>query len=266
MNAVAIPSERRVRLGIVIPAYNEEERLPRTLARVTEYYAAQEYTWRVLVVSDGSTDRTDEIVRAFAEHGSPVGLLAYAPNRGKGAAVRAGMLSLDADLLLFCDADLATPQEETSKLLSAIEIGAEVAIGSRPVTGAELEIRQPLYREMLGRLFNRAVQLLAVPGIDDTQCGFKLFTRDAAREVFSRCKLDGFGFDFESIMIARDLGLKIAEVPIRWSHQEGSKVSMLRDGPRMLGDLIRLRRAGRKGRLAPNPHPNPHPRPRPSIN
>ena len=248
-----------VRLGVVIPAFNEEARLPRTLERVVEYYSSRSYTWRVLVVSDGSTDGTDALVRAAAARDRRVDLLAYAPNRGKGAAVRAGMLALDAELLLFCDADLATPQEETEKLLAAVTAGADVAIGSRPVAGAELVVHQPLYREMLGRLFNKVVQLLAVPGIDDTQCGFKMFRRDAAREIFSRCKLDGFGFDFESMMIARDLGLKIAEVPIRWSHQEGSKVSMLRDGPRMLGDLFRLRRAGRKGRLAPNPRLLPPP-------
>ncbi len=238
---------------MVIPAYNEEARLPRTLARVSEYYGAQGYTWRALVVSDGSGDGTEAVVREAGGRDGRVGLLAYAPNRGKGAAVREGMLSLDAELLLFCDADLATPQEETEKLFAAIERGADVAIGSRPVKGAELVVHQPLYREMLGRGFNKAVQLLAVPGIDDTQCGFKMFRREAARDVFSRCKLDGFGFDFESMMVARDLGLRIEEVPIRWSHQEGSKVSMLRDGTRMLADLVRLRLAGRKARLAPNP-------------
>ena len=196
----------RVRLGIVIPAYNEEERLPRTLARIAEYYGGQSYTWRAVVVSDGSTDGTNALVRAFAAGEPRVELLALTPNRGKGAAVRAGMLGTDADLLLFCDADLATPQEETEKLLGAIEAGADVAIGSRPLRDSALEVRQPFYREMLGRAFNKAVQTLGVRGIDDTQCGFKMFRRDAAREVFSRCKIDGFGFDFESLMIARDLG------------------------------------------------------------
>ena len=249
----------RVRLGIIIPAYNEEARLPPTLARIVEYYSGQPYTWRVLVVSDGSTDDTDALVADVAQEDDRVGLLAYSPNRGKGAAVRAGMLTVDADLLLFCDADLATPQEETEKLLAAIDAGADVAIGSRPLRESALEVRQPLYRELLGRAFNLVVQTLAVRGIEDTQCGFKMFRRDAAHAVFSRCKIAGYGFDFESIMIARDLGLKIAEVGVRWSHQEGSKVSLVRDGLRMLRELVRLRLAGRRARLRENPAPLPDP-------
>ena len=243
----------RTFLGVIIPAYNEEERLPRTLARVVEYYSAQEYSWSVTVVSDGSRDGTEAVVREFSAREPRVSLMAYSPNRGKGAAVREAMLNVDAELLLFCDADLATPQEETEKLLAAIDSGAMIAIGSRPLRDSNLEVRQPRYRELLGRIFNKTVQLLAVPGIDDTQCGFKLFRRSAAREVFSRCKLDGFGFDFESMMIARDLELPIAEVGVRWSHQDGSKVSMLRDGPRMLRDLLKLRMAGKRSRLAVNP-------------
>lgn len=165
----------------------------------------------------------------------------YQPNRGKGYAVRKGILEVSGEIVLFCDADLATPQEETAKLLAHIERGAKVAIGSRPLQESRLEKRQPLYRELLGRGFNMAVQMLAVKGIKDTQCGFKMFTQDAAREIFSRCTLDGFSFDFEALMIARDLGYEIAEVPIRWSHVEGSKVVLLRDGPRMLRDLVKLR-------------------------
>lgn len=248
----------RVFLGVVVPAYDEEDRLPRTLSRMVQYYSSQPYTWSVTVASDGSTDRTEEIVRGFARSEPRVSLLALSPNRGKGAAVRAGMLAVDAEILLFCDADLATPQEETGKLLAAIEGeggggGAPIAIGSRPLRDSRLEVRQPLYREMLGRLFNKAVQLLAVPGIDDTQCGFKMFRRDAAREVFSRCKIDGFGFDFEALMVAHDLGLPIAEVGVRWSHQDGSKVSMLRDGARMLRELVALRMRGKRARLERNP-------------
>jgi dolichyl-phosphate beta-glucosyltransferase len=163
------------------------------------------------------------------------------------------MLAATGDLVLFCDADLATPQEETEKLLRAMEAGADVAIGSRPMADSSLEIRQPWHREMLGRIFNRAVQLLAVKGIDDTQCGFKIFTRKAAQDVFKRCKLNGFSFDFEALLVARDLGYKIAEVPIRWRHQEGSKVVLMRDGPRMLRDLVKLRMKSKKARLSENP-------------
>jgi dolichyl-phosphate beta-glucosyltransferase len=237
-------------LTVVIPAYNEESRLPKSLDRIVEYYAAQPYEWDVLVVSDGSQDRTGEIVRA--KNDERVKLIEYQPNRGKGYAVRTGMLAAEGDLVLFCDADLATPQEETEKLLPHLVEGARVAIGSRPLHESNLEIRQPWYREMAGRGFNTMVQWLAIKGIKDTQCGFKMFDRSAAAEIFARCKLDGFGFDFEALMIARDLGYRIDEVPIRWRHMEGSKVNLVRDGLRMLRDLLKLRSMGKRGRLKPN--------------
>jgi dolichyl-phosphate beta-glucosyltransferase len=240
-------------LTVLIPAFNEDQRIGPTLERVRDYLSAQSYSWHVTVVSDGSTDKTNQIATDVAAKDGRFSLLAYSPNRGKGHAVRVGMLSADSTLILFSDADLAAPIEEIEKLLPAIQKGADIAIGSRPLKDSKLEVRQPLYRELLGRGFNLAVQTLAIRGIADTQCGFKLFRREAAQEVFSRCKLDGFGFDFESLMIARDLGLDIAEVPIRWAHQEGSKVVLMRDGPRMLGDLVQLRMMGKSKRLAKNP-------------
>lgn len=237
------------RLAVIIPAYNESERILPTLERLAEYFSNVDYSWKVVVISDGSMDNTGEIVKQFASEHSGFELDEYHPNRGKGFAVRKGMIEQDAEYILFSDADLAAPIEEIEKLWPKIESGDDIAIGSRPLKESNLEIRQPWYREFLGRAFNTAVQLMAVRGIKDTQCGFKLFRRDVARDVFSRCKLDGFGFDFESLMIARDLNYKITEVPIRWSHQEGSKVVLMRDGPRMLGDLVRLRTWGKKGRL-----------------
>lgn len=236
-------------LSVVVPAYNEEDRLPRTLARLHEYYSGQAYPYDVTVVSDGSKDSTAAVVNAFAQLHPEFKLLEYHPNHGKGYAVRTGVLVATGDLILFCDADLATPQEETEKLLARIQNGADVAIGSRPLKESNLEVRQPFYREFLGRTFNKVVQLLAVPGIDDTQCGFKLFTRASARDIFARCKFDGFSFDVEALILARDLGYRIDEVPIRWRHQEGSKVSLVRDGLKMLRDLVRLRLRGKRARL-----------------
>ncbi len=233
----------------MVPAYNEADRLPRTLLRLDEYYRSQPYAWEVTVVSDGSSDATERVVEEFAASHPGFSLLAYSPNRGKGHAVRVGMLRATGERVLFCDADLATPQEETEKLMAHLDAGADVAIGSRPLAESRLEVRQPWYRELLGRLFNQAVQLLAVRGIDDTQCGFKLFTREAAQATFRRCALDGFSFDLAAIMVARDLGLRIDEVPVRWRHQEGSKVVLLRDGPRMLKDLVGLRLKGKKIRM-----------------
>lgn len=238
-----------VDLEVVIPAYNEQDRIGRTLDRVKEYYGGQNYTWRCTVVSDGSKDNTEEIVSAFCAKNPEFHLEHYVQNRGKGYAVRLGMLRADAKRVLFCDADLATPQEETEKLWKALDEGNDIAIGSRPLKESKLEKHQPWIREHLGRVFNKAVQLLSVRGIDDTQCGFKMFTKQAAQDVFSRCKFDGFSIDFEALQIAHDLEYKTAEIPIRWSHQEGSKVSIMRDGPRMLRDLFKLRIKGKKARI-----------------
>lgn len=237
------------KLAVVIPAYNEEVRLGRTLERIRDYLTDQPYSWSVTVVSDGSTDRTEQIAGEFAAQDEHFAVIACRPNRGKGAAVREGMLEVEGELLLFSDADLAAPIEEVEKLLPAIEGGADVAIGSRPLKESRLEVRQPFYREWLGRASNMLVQALAVRGIRDTQCGFKLFKRDVARDVFSRCKLNGFSFDFEALMVARDLGYRVAEIPIRWAHQEGSKVVFWRDYPRALRDLIMLRLKGKAKRL-----------------
>ena len=233
-----------------MPSYNEESRIVPSLERMAEYFAAQTYAWTVTVVSDGSSDATERLTEEFAASHPGFALRSYSPNRGKGYAVRLGMTEADADYILFTDADLAAPIEEIDKLWKAIEAGADIAIGSRPLKESNLSVRQPWYREFLGRAFNVAVQALAIKGIDDTQCGFKLFREAVAKDIFKRCKTDGFGFDFESLMIGRDLDYKIAEVPITWAHQEGSKVVLMRDGPRMLGDLVRLRLAGKKGRLA----------------
>lgn len=241
-----------VTLSVVIPAYNEEVRLAPSLEQAIAYFSAQPYTWEITVVSDGSTDKTNSIVEQAAAGDSRVSLYAYEPNRGKGYAVRQGMLKAKGDIVLFMDADLATPLEETAKLLPYLQRGNSIAIGSRPLKESSLEVHQPWWREALGRASNGLVQALAVRGISDTQCGFKMFSRSAAQDVFSRCKLNGFSFDFEALMIARDLGLQIAEVPIRWMHQEGSKVVFWRDYPRALRDLVKLRLMGKTKRLAPN--------------
>lgn len=239
-------------MAVIIPAYNEDQRILPTLERVRDYLSGQRYTWSVTLISDGSTDRTEAIGQEFAAHNPGFHVLHYAPNRGKGYAVRKGMLTVEGEMILFSDADLAAPIEEVEKLLEHMQAGADVAIGSRPLKESSLEVRQPFYREMLGRAFNFAVQTLAIRGIKDTQCGFKIFTHKAAQDVFSRCKMDGFSFDFEALMVARDLGYRIDEVPIRWRHQEGSKVVLMRDGPRMLRDLVKLRLKGKRARLEPN--------------
>lgn len=236
-------------LAVLVPAYNEAERLPKTLARLHEYLSGQAYTWSVTVISDGSTDNTVAVVKDFAAQHPGFMVIESTPNRGKGYVIRTGMREIEGQYRLFSDADLAAPIEEIEKLLPKMAEGYDIAIGSRPLKESRLEIRQPKYREYAGRAFNKVVQMLAIRGIQDTQCGFKVFSAKAAEDVFSLCTLDGFSYDFEALMIGRDLGFRIAEVPIRWAHQEGSKVKFLRDGSRMLVDLVRLRLRGKKGRL-----------------
>jgi dolichyl-phosphate beta-glucosyltransferase len=231
-------------VSIIIPAYNEEARLPRTLEETAAYFTQRGEPFDLMVVDDGSQDGTAQVVADFAEAHPTLAVqcLQYGGNRGKGYAVRYGMLRAHGDLRLFCDADLATPPGEFEVVLEAMQAaGADIGIGSRPLRASHLLVHQPWYREMLGRGFNKAVRLLAVSGIADTQCGFKIFTAQAAKEVFSRCRLDGFAFDAEALYVANRLGYGIAEVPIRWAHQEGSKVDMMRDGMKMLRELTAIR-------------------------
>lgn len=238
-----------VDLSVVIPAFNEAGRILPTLRRVDQFLSTLSAKWSVLVVSDGSTDGTDDLVAEFARSNSRFALIRISPNRGKGRAVREGMLRAPGDLLLICDADLATPIEEVVTLIEKSR-DFPVVIGSRDLRESRLEVKQPLPRRLLGGAASLLIRSIGVPGIRDTQCGFKLLRREVARDIFSRCKLNGFSFDLELLMIARDLGYAVAEVPIRWAHQEGSKVSLWRDAPRVLIDLVKLRLAGRAGRLA----------------
>lgn len=229
-------------LSIVIPAYNEEARLPSTMLRIAEYVAAHPARrCEILVVDDGSMDGTgDAAAKALGRVSVPGRVLRHPTNRGKGAAVRTGMLAARGDLVLFTDADLSTPIEEIAKLERAIAAGAEIAIGSRAIDRRTVERRQPWARDMMGRVFNLVVRLFAVRGIKDTQCGFKLFRREAARQIFERTRIDGFGFDVEVLALAQRLGLSIAEVPVRWLNNADTRVR-LAQGAKAFLDPLRVR-------------------------
>ena len=230
-----------VHLSLVVPAYNEERRIGESLALVEPYLDSLRQPCEVIVVDDGSTDRTLEIARERAQGPIDLRIITYKPNRGKGYAVRQGMLAARGQLIAFSDADLSAPIEELAKLISALEDGYDIAIGSRAVKGAELTIHQPRHRELGGKLLNLAIRALAVPGIHDTQCGFKLFKGEAARNIFSRCFLNGWAFDVEVLYLARRLGYRVAEIPVRWSHSADSKIRPFRAGLEVLCDTLRVR-------------------------
>ena len=211
-------------LSVVIPAFNEEKRLPSTLAAILRYLRAQGGTFEVVVVDDGSTDRTAAVA---GEAGAEVRVLKNPGNRGKGYSVRSGMLNARGEWRLMCDADLSTPIEELKTLKEALGRGdaAQIAIASRAVSGANVEKHQSLMRESSGRFFNLIVRLLHLPGIMDTQCGFKLFSAAAAEAAFRKSTLDGFAFDVEALVLARQAGFGIREVAVTWRNDEQSRVS-----------------------------------------
>lgn len=228
-------------LSIVIPAYNEEPRLPQTLELIRAYAARKSFAVEVLVVDDGSQDATAAEAERAARSWPAVRLLRNPGNRGKGYSVRHGMLRAVGRLALFTDADLSAPIEEADRLLEALEAGHDAAIGSRALRPELIAVHQAWMRETAGKTFNLLARALVGLPFRDTQCGFKLFRREAARAVFSRQRIDGFGFDVEVLYLARKLGYRVAEVPVRWSHVEGTKVRMLADSARMFAGLLRIR-------------------------
>lgn len=238
-------------LSVVIPAFNEESRLPGTLDSVVEFLRSEPYESDVVVADDGSTDGTADIARARAGGPVPVRLAAQPDgrNHGKGSAVRLGMLAAAGRYRLFMDADNSTAVDHVRGFWKAFEAGCDIAIGSRNAEGAEVAVHQPLYKEAAGRLGNRLIRLLAVPGVRDTQAGFKMFTARAAETVFPRLTITGWGFDVEALVVARVHGLRVRELPIRWVNAPGSKVAWHAYFD-VLSDLLRIRRNLRRGLYA----------------
>jgi dolichyl-phosphate beta-glucosyltransferase len=233
--------KRRELISVIIPAYNESGRITPTLARIDEYCSSRFEHFEIIVVNDGSSDDTAGILSEACKKISAVRYAAYEQNRGKGYAIRFGIAMSKGDLILISDADLSTPIEDVEKLLVFHDGGYDIVIGSRAVEGSCVEVKQPFWRILMGKVFNRIVRFLILEDFKDTQCGFKLFDGTRARVLFPTAMVDRFAYDVEILYLARRAGCKIKEVPIRWINSPDSRVNPLRDSLQMLKDIIRVR-------------------------
>ncbi|MFC1807390.1 dolichyl-phosphate beta-glucosyltransferase [Candidatus Omnitrophota bacterium] len=232
-----------MQLSIVIPAYNEQERLPATLSKIHSYFNTKKYEFEVIVVDDGSVDDTKKVALGSSLHDvGKLHILSNRENKGKGFSVKRGMRACAGDYILFSDADLSTPIEEVEKLFCYIRSGFDIAIGSRSIRGSDVKVHQPFYREWMGKAFNLIVQHIVLDGIVDTQCGFKLFRSDAGKDIASLVEVDGFAFDVEILYLAKKLNYKVKEVPVVWINSPLSKVNPVYDSCIMFKDLYRIKR------------------------
>jgi glycosyltransferase involved in cell wall biosynthesis len=236
-------------LSLVVPAHNEQARLPASLSQIHEFLKAQTFSWEVVVVDSGSRDGTAQIVRDFAARWPELHLV-QVERAGKGLAVRSGMLAARGDYCFICDADLSMPIDQVPRFLPPALPDVDIAIASREVAGAA-RYAEPAYRHLIGRAFNFLVRRLTIPEIQDTQCGFKCFRRGVAEDLFGVQRLDGWTFDVEVLYVALRRGYRIVEVPIPWYYNPGSRVRVVRDSLTMFTDLFRIRRNWRRGIYAP---------------
>ncbi|MEO8286369.1 MAG: dolichyl-phosphate beta-glucosyltransferase [Chloroflexota bacterium] len=235
-------------LSVVVPMYNEAQRMSSSLPRLRDYFTAQSYSVEFVVVDDGSTDNTIEAAWKILGHGPNVRIIDKKPNQGKGRALKVGMLAASGEFVLFTDADLSTPPEEIEKFWTWFEKGYDVVIGSRKMKGANIERHQPLWRESMGKVFTWLTNRIATRGISDITCGFKCFTHKAAQELFSRSIIDDWSFDAEVLFVAQQHHLRIREVPVRWHDERGTKVRIVRDAARALTGLVKIRVNGIRGK------------------
>lgn len=238
---IEVQADAKPGISVVVPMYNETRRMKRTLPMLADYFRGQDYRVEFVVVDDGSSDNTAEMARQILGSGPDVNVIESKPNRGKGHALKVGMLAARGNLVLFTDADLSTPPGESSKFWAWFDEGFDVVIGSRKMAGAVLEKHQPLWRESMGKVFTWLTNRIATRGISDITCGFKCFTNAAAQDLFSRSVIDDWSFDAEVLFIAQKHGLRIKEVPVHWHDERGTKVRIVRDATRALLGLVKIR-------------------------
>lgn len=237
-----------VDLSIIVPAYNEEHRLPPTLERLHAFLSAQPLRYEIVVVDDGSKDNTCQVVEDATARIANLRLVRQTPNRGKGAAVRMGMLAARGQIRVMCDADCSMPPEQLPRLLAPIiACKAEIAIGSRYAEGAKTDVKQPAYRVLWSRLANKVIQRSLVPGVRDTQCGFKAFTAEAARDLFRVAKIDGWAFDLEILALAKRRGYEVAEIGVEWKDDRRSRINPLKDMWKVIREALVIRKNLKSG-------------------
>jgi len=235
------PGKRKEFISIVIPAFNEYKRILSTLSKVDAYCRERFKGFEIIVINDGSQDDTAKVILEAQEKIKSVKLIDYKQNKGKGYAIRQGVDISKGDIIIISDADLSTPIEEVEKLLVHYDNGHDIIIGSRALKDSDIVVRQPWWRESMGRIFNIFVRLLLLRDFRDTQCGFKLFKGDIARELFRYATIDRFAYDVEILFLGRRLGYRMKEIPIQWFNSPGSKVNPIKDSFQMLKDLIKIR-------------------------
>jgi dolichyl-phosphate beta-glucosyltransferase len=229
-----------IEVSIVIPAYNEEKRIGHSLEKILNYIRVKTFSREIIVVNDGSRDNTSSVLAGYKDKIPELLIIENEVNRGKGYSVKKGILQSRGKYIIFSDADLSTPIEEADKILSALKDNLDLALGSRHVPGAEIRIRQPLHRHLMGRFFNFFVRLVAIPNIKDTQCGFKGFRRDCAFWVFQKIDNSGWSFDVEAIYLAYKAGFTIKEVPVVWLDSPNSRISLFTDPLKMFIDVLKI--------------------------